>query len=81
MLPRTGRQGGSPGKGRGSFEDSVSGEEYKTKVEAVDNLNVHLAQVMSRYQREESALCVGHLVILLETVCIAMLSSGGIGSR
>ena len=31
----------------------VSGEDSKSEVEAVDGLNMHLAQVMSHYQREE----------------------------
>ena len=33
--------------------DSVTGEDSESKVEAVGGLNVHLAQAMSRYQREE----------------------------
>ena len=33
--------------------DPVSGEDSESEVEAVDGLNVHLAQAMSRYQREE----------------------------
>ena len=33
--------------------DPVSGEDSESKVEAVDGPNMHLAQVMSRYQREE----------------------------
>ena len=33
--------------------DPVSGEDSKSEVEAVDGLNVHLAQAMSHYQREE----------------------------
>ena len=33
--------------------DPVSGEDSESKVEAVDGLNVHLAQAMSCYQREE----------------------------
>ena len=33
--------------------DPVSGEDSESEVEAVDGLNVHLAQVMSCYQREE----------------------------
>ena len=33
--------------------DSVSGEDSKTEVNAVDGLNVRLAQAMSHYQREE----------------------------
>ena len=33
--------------------DPVSGEDSESKVEAVDALNVHLAQAMSHYQREE----------------------------
>ena len=33
--------------------DPVSGEDSESEVEAVDGLNVCLAQVMSRYQREE----------------------------
>ena len=33
--------------------DSVSGEDSETEVNVVDGLNVHLAQAMSCYQREE----------------------------
>ena len=33
--------------------DPVSGEDSEAEVEAVDGLNVHLAQAMSHYQREE----------------------------
>ena len=33
--------------------DPVSGEDSESKVEVIDGLNVHLAQVMSHYQREE----------------------------
>ena len=33
--------------------DPTSGEESWSEVEAVDGINVHLAQVMNRYQREE----------------------------
>ena len=33
--------------------DPVSGENSESEVEAVDGLNVHLAQAMSHYQREE----------------------------
>ena len=33
--------------------DSTSGEDTKSEVEAVDGLNMRLAQVMSHYQREE----------------------------
>ena len=33
--------------------DPVSGEDSESEVEAVDSLNVCLAQVMNRYQREE----------------------------
>ena len=33
--------------------DPVSGEDSESKVEALDGLNVCLAQAMSRYQREE----------------------------
>ena len=33
--------------------DPVSGEDSKSEVEVVDGLNMHLAQVMSRYQKEE----------------------------
>ena len=33
--------------------DPVSGEDSESKVEAVDGLNVCLAQVMSHFQREE----------------------------
>ena len=33
--------------------DPISGEDSESEVEVVDGLNVHLAQVMSHYQREE----------------------------
>ena len=33
--------------------DPTSGEDSESEVEAVDGLNVHLARVMSHYQREE----------------------------
>ena len=33
--------------------DPVTGEDSESEVEAVGGLNVHLAQAMSRYQREE----------------------------
>ena len=33
--------------------DPVSGEDSESEVEAVDGLNMHLAQAMSHYQREE----------------------------
>ena len=33
--------------------DPVSGEDSESEVEAADGLNMRLAQVMSRYQREE----------------------------
>ena len=33
--------------------DLVSEEDSESEVKAVDGLNVHLAQAMSRYQREE----------------------------
>ena len=33
--------------------DPTSGEDSESEVEAVDSLNVHLAQAMSHYQREE----------------------------
>ena len=36
-----------------AMTDPVSGEDYKSEVEAVDGLNMCLAQAMSRYQREE----------------------------
>ena len=36
-----------------ALTDSVIGEDSKSEVEAVSGLNVCLAQVMSRYQREE----------------------------
>ena len=36
-----------------ALSDQVTGEDSKSKVEAVGGINVHLAQVMSRYQREE----------------------------
>ena len=46
--------------------DPASGEDSKSEVEAVDGLNVHLAQVMSCYQREEQKCFVcgspGHFV-------------------
>ena len=36
-----------------ALADPTSGEDSESEVEAVDGLNVHLAQVMSHYQREE----------------------------
>ena len=36
-----------------ALTDPVSGKDSESKVEAVDGLNVHLAQVMSHHQREE----------------------------
>ena len=36
-----------------ALTDPVIGEDSEYKVEAVGGLNVHLAQAMSRYQREE----------------------------
>ena len=36
-----------------ALADTTSGEDSESEVEAVDGLNVHLAQVMSCYQREE----------------------------
>ena len=36
-----------------ALADPVSGEDSKSEVEAVDGINVCLAQVMSHYQREE----------------------------
>ena len=36
-----------------ALTDSLTGEDSKSEVEAVGGLNVHLAQVMSHYQREE----------------------------
>ena len=33
--------------------DPVTGEDSKSEVEVVGGLNVHLAQAMSHYQREE----------------------------
>ena len=36
-----------------ALSDPVTGEDSKSEVEAVGGLNVHLAQAMSRYQREE----------------------------
>ena len=33
--------------------DAISGEESETEVEAVDGLNICLAQAMSHYQKEE----------------------------
>ena len=35
----------------------ASGEDSESEVEAVDGLNMHLAQAMSRYQREEWPFC------------------------
>ena len=36
-----------------AMADPASGEDSNSEVEAVDGLNMHLAQAMSRYQREE----------------------------
>ena len=36
-----------------ALTDPVTEEDSESKVEAVGGLNVHLAQVMSHYQREE----------------------------
>ena len=36
-----------------ALPDPTSGEDSKSEVEAVDGLNMHLAQAMSHYQREE----------------------------
>ena len=36
-----------------ALTDPVPGEDSESKVEAVRGLNVHLAQAMSHYQREE----------------------------
>ena len=36
-----------------AMTDPVTGEDSESEVEAVGGLNVHLAQAMSRYQREE----------------------------
>ena len=36
-----------------ALSDPVTGEDSESEVEAVGGLNVHLAQAMSRYQREE----------------------------
>ena len=36
-----------------ALTDPVSGEDSKSEVEAVGGLNMHLAQAMSHYQREE----------------------------
>ena len=36
-----------------ALTDPVTGEDSESEVEAVGGLNVHLAQAMSRYQREE----------------------------
>ena len=36
-----------------ALSDHVTGEDSESEVEAVGGLNVHLAQVMSCYQREE----------------------------
>ena len=62
--------------------DPVTGEDSKSKVEVVGGLNVHLAQVMSCYQREEQKCFVcgspGHFS---ETAPTAMLLGDGTRSR
>ena len=60
----------------------VSGEDSESEVEAVDGLNIRLAQVMSCYQREERKcfVCVGHLAILLGIAHNTMPLSNGTGS-
>ena len=40
-------------EGRLALSDHVTGEDSESEVEAVGGLNVHLAQAMSHYQREE----------------------------
>ena len=53
--------------------DPTSGEDSELKVEAVDGINVCLAQVMSHIRgRSKNALCVGHLAILLGIAHTAM---------
>ena len=53
VLPCASRKSGSPGGGGVASADPFSGEDSESEVEAVDGLNVCLAQVMRHYQREE----------------------------
>ena len=48
-----------------ALTDSVTGEDSESKVEAVGGLKMHLAQVMSHYQRDKRQcfVCVGHQAI------------------
>ena len=39
-----------------ALTDPVTGEDFESEVEAVGGLNVHLAQVISHYQRERVAM-------------------------
>ena len=41
-----------------ALSDSITGEDFESEVEAVVGLNVHLAQAMSHYQREEQQFFV-----------------------
>ena len=65
-----------------ALANHASGEESESEVEAMDGINVCLAQVMSHYQRESrNALCVGQLAILLRTVHTVMpLRDGTVSS-
>ena len=61
--------------------DPTSGEESELEVEAMDGINMHLAQMMSHYQREEWKCLVGHLAILLGIAHTVMpLRDGTVGS-
>ena len=52
-LPCAHRKGGGPGGEGAASANPTSGENSESEMEAMDGLNVRLAQVMSRYQREE----------------------------
>ena len=54
MLLCADRKGGGPGGGGNSFGQSCLWRGVpESEVEAMDGINVHLAQVMSCYQREK----------------------------
>ena len=53
MLPRAGGPVAALEEAGSALSDQVTGEDSKSEVEAMGGLNVHLAQAMSRYQREE----------------------------